>query len=461
MYKPYKKGENKELDDLLVASGTQYQTARQNGDWEGMQAANDAANRLRNEYGYASTDASADINKFKPKDAQPSSSQLSTFSYESAPDYISRNQDLINEVMDQILNRPDFEYNPENDPTYQNYEKQYTKAGERAMQDTLGQVSARTGGLASSYAGTVSQQAYNQYMDALSDKIPELEQLAYERYMNEDDMLRDQLNMLMALDQNDFNKYLASLDQYNADRNFGYGLFSDNRNLAYQMGRDQVADSQWQQGFDWQKETDQRDFDYQKQQDELTWAYQKDSDAYNRAMQKWQMTGVLDQESAAILGLPAGTKTTDYQYQLAQMAQMSRSGSGGGGGSNSSSKKSSESSSGDIYKTLYDNGVRSEGDAYAALLSAGYSSTEAGKIAEYFMTMLKNGDFEVDEYEGAEVDLDSVLSLGYGPISADYLDELEKSGKVESYVDNGMIKFRKKKEQTSSPSSGLSGILFK
>ena len=26
---------------------------------------------------------------------------------------------------------------------------------------------------------------------------------------------------------------------------------------------------------------------------------------------------------------------------------------------------------------------------------------------------------------------------------------------------NGMIKFRKKKEQTSSPSSGLSGILFK
>ena len=32
MYKPYKKGENKELDDLLVASGTQYQTARQNGD---------------------------------------------------------------------------------------------------------------------------------------------------------------------------------------------------------------------------------------------------------------------------------------------------------------------------------------------------------------------------------------------------------------------------------------------
>lgn len=433
MYKPYKKGENKELDDLLVASGTQYQTARQNGDWEGMQAANDAANRLRNEYGYASTDASADINKFKPKDAQPSSSQLSTFSYDIAPDYISRNQDLINEVMDQILNRPDFEYNPENDPTYQNYEKQYTKAGERAMQDTLGEVSARTGGLASSYAGTVSQQAYNQYMDALSDKIPELEQLAYERYMSEDDMLRDQLNMLMALDQNDFNKYLASLDQYNADRNFGYGLFSDNRNLAYQMGRDQVADSQWQQGFDWQKETDQRDFDYQKQQDELTWAYQKDSDAYNRAMQKWQMTGVLDQESAAILGLPAGTKTTDYQYQLAQMAQMGRSGSGG---SSSGSKKSSGGGDSDIYQTLYDSGVRSEGDAYAALLAAGYSNTEAGKLSEYFTKWLKDGAGKVitgpDDLSRAAMDMAENLAAAYvsDDMKKDYIMDAEDRGNI-------------------------------
>lgn len=433
MYKPYKKGENKELDDLLVASGTQYQTARQNGDWEGMQAANDAANRLRNEYGYASTDASADINKFKPKDAQPSSSQASTFSYESAPDYISRNQDLINEVMDQILNRPDFEYNPESDPTYQNYEKQYTKAGERAMQDTLGEVSARTGGLASSYAGTVSQQAYNQYMDALSDKIPELEQLAYERYRNEDDMLRDQLNMLMALDQNDFNQYLASLDQYNADRNFGYGLFSDNRNLAYQMGRDQVADSQWQQGFDWQKETDQRDFDYQKQQDELTWAYQKDSDAYNRAMQKWQMTGVLDQESAAILGLPAGTKTTDYQYQLAQMAQMGRSGSGG---SSSGSKKSSGGGDSDIYQTLYDSGVRSEGDAYAALLAAGYSNTEAGKLSEYFTKWLKDGVGKVingpDDLSKAAMDMAENLAAAYvsDDMKIDYIMGAREDGAI-------------------------------
>ena len=210
-------------------------------------------------------------------------------------------------------------------------------------------------------------------------------------------------------------------------------MFSDTRNLAYKMGRDQVADSQWQQGFDWQKETDQRDFDYQKQQDELTWAYQKDSDAYNRAMQKWQMTGVLDQESAAILGLPAGTKTTDYQYQLAQMAQMSRSGSGG---SSSGSKKSSGGGDSDIYQTLYDSGVRSEGDAYAALLAAGYSNTEAGKLSEYFTKWLKDGAGKVitgpDDLSKAAMDMAENLAAAYvsDDMKKDYIMDAEDRGNI-------------------------------
>ena len=42
----------------------------------------------------------------------------------------------------------------------------------------LGQVAARTGGLASSYAGSAAQQTYDGYMSALADKVPELRQLA-------------------------------------------------------------------------------------------------------------------------------------------------------------------------------------------------------------------------------------------------------------------------------------------
>lgn len=41
-------------------------------------------------------------------------------------------------------------------------------------------------------------------------------------------------------------------------------------------------------------------------------------------------------------------------------------------------------------------------------------------------------------------DMNPVIALGYGPISADRLAELEASGKIEPYLKGGKIKFRKK-----------------
>ena len=64
-----------------------------------------------------------------------------------------------------------FNYDYASDPLYQNYARQYTNAGKRAMEDTLAQVSARTGGLASSYAGSAAQQAYNRYMTELGNVV--------------------------------------------------------------------------------------------------------------------------------------------------------------------------------------------------------------------------------------------------------------------------------------------------
>jgi hypothetical protein len=41
------------------------------------------------------------------------------------------------------------------------------------------------------------------------------------------------------------------------------------------------------------------------------------------------------------------------------------------------------------------------------------------------------------------IDMQSVLALGYGPISTSYLNQLVESGKVEEYVEGGKTKFRK------------------
>lgn len=172
--------------------------------------------------------------------------------------YKSRYQARIDALTDAILNREAFAYDKEQDPLYHQYRDSYTRGGQRGMQDTLAQVSARTGGMASSYAETAAQQTYNNFMAELADKVPELQQLAYGRYMDNIAMDRADLQMLMGLDDT------------------AYGRWSDDRNFDYGAYRDSVGDSQWAQQLAYQQAQDalaqqnwQTQFDYQKTQDEL------------------------------------------------------------------------------------------------------------------------------------------------------------------------------------------------
>lgn len=151
--------------------------------------------------------------------------QGTDFSYGKAPSYIDPYQQQISAITNSILNRGPFEYDYASDPSYQQYAKAYGDAGRRAMQDTLAQVSARTGGLASSYAGSASQQAYNNYMARLADKVPELRQAAYQMYMDQDQIARQNLAMLQGLSNNDYGRFQDTLGQWNADRAYDTSLW--------------------------------------------------------------------------------------------------------------------------------------------------------------------------------------------------------------------------------------------
>ena len=149
------------------------------------------------------------------------------FTYQDAPDFVSRYQDQIDALSKEILGRGAFSYDPEQDPAYQQYRQSYTSGGQRAMQDTMGQIAARTGGLASSYAESAAQQTYDNYMGALANKIPELRQLAYQMYLDEWNGKRSELSTLQGLEQSDYDRYLTDLSQYNADRSMAYGAYRD------------------------------------------------------------------------------------------------------------------------------------------------------------------------------------------------------------------------------------------
>ena len=123
-------------------------------------------------------------------------------------------------------------FDPDTDRTYQQYKKSYVTNGLKAADDTLGMAAARTGGLASSYATSVAQQTYNNYMQQLANKIPELEQAArtrltedYNRYLGLSDKeraaLATALDMYRGLRSDEFSqvytpKYSRLKDAYSA-----------------------------------------------------------------------------------------------------------------------------------------------------------------------------------------------------------------------------------------------------
>lgn len=182
--------------------------------------ANQGAEGVRSSYGNYT--GGGDGGSFHLNPMSPSS-----FSYGDAPTYTNRYEAEADKLMQAILNREKFSYNPETDPLYGSYKKQYTREGQRATQDAIGTAAAATGGIPSSYAVTAATQAGDYYAAQMADKIPELEQLAYQKYMNEHQMRLNDLDVVRAAEQSDYAKFLDQLEQHNADRSFAYGQHLD------------------------------------------------------------------------------------------------------------------------------------------------------------------------------------------------------------------------------------------
>lgn len=253
-----------------------FSAAQQAGNQAGMEAAHDAVEALRAKYNYSGGADGSDYISLGNKNHSNTATKpsrvdsMEEFSYESAPTWTSKYQEQIDALTQEILNRPDFSYDPESDPRYQAFRKEYQREGQRATADTLGQMAVMTGGMPSTAAATAAQQAGDYYAAQMADRIPELYQLAYDMYRAEGDELRANLDMLDALESGDYNRYLNLLNQYNTDRNFAYGVYGDTWNRNYQLDRDDVDDSRYD--MEWNYGVDRDEVSDQRYQDELEYS---------------------------------------------------------------------------------------------------------------------------------------------------------------------------------------------
>lgn len=102
-------------------------------------------------------------------------------------------------VLDQAASQGSFAYDPEKDPVWAAYQKQYSREGDRAAANALAQASAASGGRPSSYAVTAAQQAGNYYAGQMSDIIPDLAQNAYQQYLNDKQLEMQRFQNALAL----------------------------------------------------------------------------------------------------------------------------------------------------------------------------------------------------------------------------------------------------------------------
>lgn len=154
-----------------------------------------------------------------------------SFSYGPAPTYQSRYQQQLDELLGKVQGYGPFTWSKDTDPAYSAYAKQYRREGDRATANALAQAAAATGGQVSTAAMTAASQAGDYYAGQLADKIPELYENAYQRYLSDYSLLTNQLGQTQQAEQSEYAKYLDQLGQFNTDRALSYDQWLQGYNM--------------------------------------------------------------------------------------------------------------------------------------------------------------------------------------------------------------------------------------
>lgn len=214
-------------------------------------------------YDQMKNDAQSKINRnltdgYRQSDAvQKSYADWQTAQASKPMDYKSTYTQQLDDLLGQVMNRPKFQYDVNQDALYRQARDLYMQTGRQAMKDTIGQASAMTGGYGNSYATSAGNQAYQKHLTQLAGMVPEYYDRALQAYNNEGDQLARQYQMLGQREGQDYDRYRdtvsdwdrsvdRALQTYSTLYGQDYGQYSDQLSNAYNaLGAAENA-QQWQ-----------------------------------------------------------------------------------------------------------------------------------------------------------------------------------------------------------------------
>lgn len=305
----------------------------------------------------------------------------------------------------------DFNYNDwANSDQYKALADRYGYQGNLTMQDVLGQIASRTGGLASSYATTAAQQQYNDYM-------AQLESVARSQYSDEKNSMLDNATLAQNMSETEYQRYLNELS-------------------AKQSGQSEALNALFNlMGV----QTDAANTAYNRQQSEDETAYNRGqtgkTDAQNRIydylVNQGGSVGDLDAELITTSGYTtAELNAMEAKYKENAAAAASKSsggGSSGGGGSGSGSGSGSGTGGLSGKPTL-------TAAQTLAAINDGIINDTTKYAYEYYYGQSYAGDAEEDVAADAQISNrhgDSWIYIpGHGRFSYQEVENYISSGKI-------------------------------
>lgn len=272
--------------------------------------------------------------------------------------YNSKYAPQLEQILAEIQNPQDFKWDFNGDELFKSYADTYSRKGQQAMMNAIGNASALTGGYGNSYATQVGQQTYDEYMNDLMGVGMDLRDRAYQVYRDKQGDLLNRYNVLQNADQIDYGRYRDTVGDWQNELGYWTNQANAERNFDYGQHRDQVAD--WQTMLDyWTGRADsERNFDYGTYADMMNYwtnmANAENQDYWNFENLEWDKLSTaqklaMDNVATMLqLGiapsmetlLKAGYSAADAQAIMAALAGAVAGGSGGGyggGGGGSSS----------------------------------------------------------------------------------------------------------------------------
>lgn len=166
---------------------------------------------------------------------------------EYAKKYLNNVWDLANNIQE----RKDFSYNPDNDPVYKAYKNKYQLESDRATKNAMASYSSLTGGYTNSSAVTAGAQAAQYYSQQLANTIPELAEKAYNRYMEKYQTDLNLLDKIISIYDKSYDNSLAANKQQVDNVNSVASSNIQRDNSAYNRNRQAWRDA-WTEKFNQQ-----------------------------------------------------------------------------------------------------------------------------------------------------------------------------------------------------------------